>query len=79
MRPSGCSNSRMSHHLTAYTYKSDWYFFSRSTMDAVQAGSVEGMTRGELMEEVEKIERDLRRRLPIGFSCAFSSESGSES
>ena len=47
--------------------------FKFSTMDAVQAGNVEGMTRGELMEEVEKIERDIRRRLPIGWSTSYAS------
>lgn len=41
-------------------------------MDAVQAGNVEGMTRGELMEEVEKVERDIRRRLPIGWSTSYA-------
>ena len=45
--------------------------FKFSTMDAVQAGSIEGMTRGELMEEVEKVERDIRRRLPIGWSTSY--------
>ena len=46
--------------------------FKFSTMDAVQAGNVEGMTRGELMEEVEKVERDIRRRLPIGWSTSYA-------
>lgn len=45
--------------------------FKFSTMDAVQAGNIEGMTRGELMEEVEKVERDIRRRLPIGWSTSY--------
>lgn len=44
--------------------------FRFSTMDAVQAGSVEGMTRGELQEEVVKLEREIRRRLPIGWTVA---------
>lgn len=47
--------------------------FKFSTMDAVQAGNVEGMSRGELMEEVEKVERDIRRRLPIGWSTSYAS------
>jgi DNA replication licensing factor MCM5 len=42
-------------------------------MDAVQAGNIEGMSRGELMEEVEKVERDIRRRLPIGWSTSYAS------
>lgn len=46
--------------------------FKYSTMDAVQAGSVEGMTRGELQEEVQKLERDVRRRLPIGWTVSAS-------
>lgn len=47
--------------------------FKYSTMDAVSAGSVEGLTRGELNEEVEKIEREVRRRLPIGWSTSYQS------
>lgn len=46
--------------------------FKYSTMDAVQAGSVEGMTRGELQEEVQKLEREIRRRLPIGWTVSAS-------
>ena len=44
--------------------------FKYSTMDAVQAGSVDGMTRGELQEEVVKLEREVRRRLPIGWTVS---------
>lgn len=40
--------------------------FKFSTMDAVQAGNIEGMTKGDLMEEITKVEADIRRRLPIG-------------
>ncbi|GJJ09600.1 hypothetical protein Clacol_003823 [Clathrus columnatus] len=47
--------------------------FKFSTMDAVSAGSVEGLSRGELMEEMNKIERDLKRRLPIGWSTSYQS------
>lgn len=47
--------------------------FKFSTMDAVQAGNVEGMTRGDLMEEITKVEADIRRRLPIGWSTSYSS------
>lgn len=47
--------------------------FKYSTMDAVSAGSVEGLTRGELNDEVEKIEREVRRRLPIGWSTSYQS------
>jgi DNA replication licensing factor MCM5 len=45
--------------------------FKFSTMDAVQAGNVDGMTRGELQEEVQKLEKEIRRRLPIGWSVSM--------
>ncbi|PKI85273.1 Mcm5p [Malassezia vespertilionis] len=44
--------------------------FRFSTMNAVESGNVEGMTRGELQEEVQKLEREIRRRLPIGWSTS---------
>lgn len=47
--------------------------FKFSTMDAVQAGNVEGMTKGDLMEEINKVEADIRRRLPIGWSTSYAS------
>ena len=31
------------------------------------------MTRTELNDEIEKIERDIRRRLPIGWSTSYAS------
>ncbi|KAJ1672427.1 minichromosome maintenance protein 5 [Spiromyces aspiralis] len=40
--------------------------FRASTMDAVQSGQVEGVTRSELTAEMRKIEQEIRRRLPIG-------------
>ncbi|OZJ05873.1 hypothetical protein BZG36_00928 [Bifiguratus adelaidae] len=40
--------------------------FKFSTMDAVNAGSVEGMTRSEVMEEVQNIEKQILRRLAVG-------------
>ncbi|KAJ1920028.1 minichromosome maintenance protein 5 [Mycoemilia scoparia] len=40
--------------------------FRVSTMDAVQSGQVEGVTRSELTNEMRKIEQEIRRRLPIG-------------
>lgn len=46
--------------------------FKFSTMDAVQAGNV-GMPREELMEEINKVEADIRRRLPIGWSTSYAS------
>ncbi|KAJ7071508.1 MCM-domain-containing protein [Mycena amicta] len=47
--------------------------FKFSTMDAVSAGSADGLTRGELNEEMVKIERELRRRLPVGWSTSYQS------
>ncbi|KAI8335322.1 MCM2/3/5 family-domain-containing protein [Chlamydoabsidia padenii] len=39
--------------------------FKYSTMDAVQSGA-DGMTRNEVMAEVQSIEQEIQRRLPIG-------------
>ncbi|KAG6820761.1 hypothetical protein H0H93_012025 [Arthromyces matolae] len=47
--------------------------FKFSTMHAVSAGSVDGMSRGELNEEMTRIERELRRRLPIGWHTSYQS------
>ena len=47
--------------------------FKFSTMDAVSAGSVEGLSRGELNEEITRIEKELRRRLPVGWSTSYQS------
>lgn len=47
--------------------------FKFSTMDAVSAGSVDGISRGELNEEMNKIERELKRRLPVGWSTSYQS------
>jgi len=46
--------------------------FKFSTMDAVHSGNVEGMTRQELAEEMSKIESEVRRRLPIGWSTSYA-------
>jgi DNA replication licensing factor MCM5 len=51
--------------------------FKFSTMDAVQAGaasgdSVGGMSRSELVDEMNKLEREIRRRLPIGWSTSYA-------
>ncbi|KAI8083069.1 MCM2/3/5 family-domain-containing protein [Halteromyces radiatus] len=40
--------------------------FKYSTMDAVQSGGADGMTRSEVMAEVQSIESEIQRRLPIG-------------
>lgn len=42
-------------------------------MDAVSAGSVDGLTRTELNDEIDKIEKELKRRLPIGWSTSYQS------
>ena len=47
--------------------------FEYSTMDAVSAGSADGLSRGELNEEMSRIERELKRRLPIGWSTSYQS------
>ncbi|KAI0786094.1 MCM-domain-containing protein [Abortiporus biennis] len=47
--------------------------FKFSTMDAVSAGSADGLSRGELNDEMNKIEKELRRRLPIGWSTSYQS------
>ncbi|KAG8689131.1 minichromosome maintenance protein 5 [Ceratobasidium sp. 423] len=47
--------------------------FKSSTMDAVATGSTDGLSRGELNEEVTKIDKELRRRLPVGWSTSYQS------
>lgn len=47
--------------------------FKYSTMDAVSAGSVDGLSRQELNEEIERIEKELKRRLPIGWTTSYQS------
>ena len=47
--------------------------FKYSTMDAASAGSVDGLSRAELNDEMSRIERELRRRLPIGWSTSYQS------
>lgn len=44
--------------------------FLASTMDAVKQG--EGQGSKELMAEVGKVEEELRRRLPIGWSTSLA-------
>lgn len=40
--------------------------FKLSTMEAVQTGVTDGVSRSELMEEVQEIENEILRRLPMG-------------
>ncbi|KAJ3548334.1 hypothetical protein NM688_g5310 [Phlebia brevispora] len=47
--------------------------FKYSTMDAVSAGGADGLSRGELNDEMHRIEKELRRRLPIGWSTSYQS------
>lgn len=42
-------------------------------MDAVSAGSADGLSRGELNDEMNKIETEIRRRLPVGWSTSYQS------
>lgn len=45
--------------------------FKYSTMDAVSTGSADGLSRGELNDEVQRIENEVRRRLPVGWSTSY--------
>ena len=47
--------------------------FKFSTMNAVSAGSVEGLSRGELNSDITRIEKEIRRRLPVGWSTSYQS------
>ncbi|KAH8835924.1 MCM-domain-containing protein [Flagelloscypha sp. PMI_526] len=47
--------------------------FKFSTMDAVSAGSADGLSRGELNGEMSRIEKELKRRLPVGWSTSYQS------
>lgn len=40
--------------------------FKYSTLDAIQSGGADGMTRSDIMQEVQVIEQDLQKRMPIG-------------
>ncbi|RLV95642.1 Minichromosome maintenance protein 5 [Spathaspora sp. JA1] len=46
--------------------------FTASTMDAVDQGVAGGYGDPALYAEVKKVEKELQRRLPIGFSAAYS-------
>jgi DNA replication licensing factor MCM5 len=47
--------------------------FKFSTMDAVSAGSADGLSRGELNQEMTRIEKELKRRLPVGWKTSYQS------
>ena len=56
----------LSPHATEKHVEEALRLFKYSTMDAVQSGGAEGMTRSEMMQEVQLIEADILRRLPVG-------------
>ncbi|TFK23099.1 ATP dependent DNA helicase [Coprinopsis marcescibilis] len=47
--------------------------FKFSTMDAVSAGSADGLSRSELNGEMNRMETEIRRRLPVGWSTSYQS------
>jgi DNA replication licensing factor MCM5 len=47
--------------------------FKFSTMDAVAAGSADGLSRQDLNDEMTRIEAEIRRRLPVGWSTSYQS------
>lgn len=40
--------------------------FKYSTLDAIQSGGADGMTRSDIMQEVQLIEQEIQKTLPIG-------------
>ncbi|KAG0170098.1 minichromosome maintenance protein 5 [Apophysomyces sp. BC1034] len=50
--------------------------FKFSTMDAVQSGGADGMSRSEIMSEVRMIEKEILRRLPIGSQVSVAKMKG---
>lgn len=59
--------------VRAHHVEESFRLFQQSTMDAVTVGSVEGLTRGELNEAISKIEKEIKRRLPVGWSTSYQS------
>jgi len=47
--------------------------FKFSTMDAATAGNVDGLSRGEVNDEMGRIEKELKRRLPVGWKTSYQS------
>ncbi|KAG8829817.1 minichromosome maintenance protein 5 [Serendipita sp. 399] len=47
--------------------------FKISTMDAVSVGSAEGLSRGQIHDEMTTIEKEIRKRLPIGWTTSYQS------
>ncbi|KIJ54186.1 hypothetical protein M422DRAFT_241437 [Sphaerobolus stellatus SS14] len=63
----------LSTSVRVHNVEEDIRLFKYPTMDAVSAGNAEGLSRGQLNEEMNRIERDLRRRLPGGWSMSYQS------
>lgn len=42
-------------------------------MNAVSAGSADGLTRTQLADEMSLIEGELKKRLPVGWSTSYQS------
>ncbi|KAI1781834.1 hypothetical protein LXA43DRAFT_907563, partial [Ganoderma leucocontextum] len=47
--------------------------FKFPTMDAISPGSANGLSRDAVNEEMGRIEKEIRRRLPIGWSTSYQS------
>lgn len=62
----------LSPHATEEHVEEAIRLFRFSTMNAVESGNIEGMTRGELQEEVQKLEREILRRLPLGWTTSYA-------
>ncbi|OBZ91148.1 DNA replication licensing factor mcm5 [Choanephora cucurbitarum] len=56
----------LSPYATEHHVEEALRLFKFSTMDAVQSGGADGMTRTEIMSEVQLIEKELQKRIPIG-------------
>ena len=47
--------------------------FNFSTMNAIQSGMAEGLSRGQFADEVHKVEEVIRKRFPVGSTMALAS------
>ncbi|KAI8054949.1 MCM2/3/5 family-domain-containing protein [Gilbertella persicaria] len=56
----------LSPYATEHHVEEALRLFKFSTMDAVKSGGADGMTRTEIMSEVQLIEKELQKRIPIG-------------
>ncbi|CAO0803211.1 unnamed protein product [Mucor circinelloides] len=46
--------------------------FKYSTLDAISNGGADGMTRSDIMSEVQLIEKDIQKRLPVGSQVPYA-------